>query len=87
MSPDHITAALSDISEKLHRIDITLAKLEKEVAWHVRRSDELESQQDKMMAAINQLDKDTTKFKTAVSLAGWAVATLISIAHFFIGRG
>lgn len=87
MSPDQIHMTLTDISEKLHRIDITLAKLEKEVAWHVRRSDELEAQQDKMLTAINQLDKDTTKFKTAVSLAGWAVATLISIAHFFIGRG
>lgn len=69
---------IQNISDKLHSIDITLAKLEKEVAYHVRRSDQLESQQETLRNIVDRIKDENTKMRTGVSLVGWLVALAIS---------
>lgn len=48
MNIHHVMEKLEDIREELARINVVQAKMEKEIAYHIRRTDLLESKVNKV---------------------------------------
>jgi len=61
-----------ELKDTLHSLHITLAKLEKEVTFHVKRTNQLE---DRYLLIAS----DMQRYKGGIALSGWIFSTLIAV--------
>lgn len=76
MSDTYILEQLKDISNTLSDMKVTLAENTKELTYHIRRTDILETQ-------VEHFKSDINKLRGFFTIAGWIVgacATLLVVA-------
>jgi hypothetical protein len=75
---------IRELNQHLHGIDITLAKLEKEVATHIRRTEINEDRLNVFEKELSSTKEDSIKFKAWLAMSGWIAATAIAVSEIFI---
>jgi hypothetical protein len=87
MTPHSMTElgqVIRELNQHLHSIDITLAKLEKEVAVHIRRTEINEDRLNVFEKELAKTKEDGIKFRAWITMSGWMVATGVAIAEILV---
>jgi regulator of replication initiation timing len=70
---ERVYQQLDRIEKTLERVVPELSAIKADLAYHIKRTDLLEIQ-------VDQLDKNYTRFQGFVSIGGWLVATILTVA-------
>lgn len=74
MEKDLVYKELQSIKEMCFDLKVLQAENNKELQYHIRRSDLLEKR-------VDQVDRDITKVRGFVSIGGWIIGTVAIITN------
>lgn len=79
MNSNHLDIFMEKVTDTLHRIDISMAKVQVDLSYHIRRSDILEKNYHDLDKLVHRIEKENIKFKAWITMSGWIVATGIAL--------
>ena len=73
-----------ELSKDMRDVNISLAKVEKEISFHIKRTEQLESQYFTLADQYMQLAQQFSRWRGAVALSGWVFGAVIAVIQIAI---